>query len=138
MQRDYAVSVGHQLSINSSSVKEVNRLLDDGATIPFIARYRKEVTGSLDEVAILAIKNLTDKLAEVDTRREAIITSLEKNSLLSDELLSKLNNAESLCVLEDLYLPHRPKRRTRAAIARERGSSPLPSYYSSRTGLQSR
>lgn len=125
MQRDYAVSVGHQLNINPLSVKEVNRLLDDGATIPFIARYRKEVTGSLDEVAILAIKNLTDKLAEVDTRRDAIISSLEKNSLLSDELLSKLNNAESLCVLEDLYLPHRPKRRTRAAIARERGLLPL-------------
>ena len=125
MQRDYAVSVGHQLNINPLSVKEVNRLLDDGATIPFIARYRKEVTGSLDEVAILAIKNLTDKLTEVDTRRDAIISSLEKNSLLSDELLSKLNNAESLCVLEDLYLPHRPKRRTRAAIARERGLLPL-------------
>ena len=125
MQRDYTISVGQQLNINPLSVKEVSRLLHDGATIPFIARYRKEVTGSLDEVAILAIKNLTDKLTELDTRRQTIITSLEKNNLLSDELLSKLNNADNLCVLEDLYLPHRPKRRTRAAIARERGLLPL-------------
>ncbi len=125
MQRDYAVSVGHLLNINPLSVTEVNRLLDDGATIPFIARYRKEATGSLDEVAILAIKNLTDKLAEVDTRRSAIITSLDKNGLLTAELLGKLNKADNLCILEDLYLPHRPKRRTRAAIARERGLLPL-------------
>ena len=125
MQRDYTVSVGHQLNINPSSVKKVTRLLHDGATIPFIARYRKEVTGSLDEVAILAIKNLTDKLTEVDTRRQTIITSLEKNNLLSDELFGELNKADTLCALEDLYLPHRPKRRTRAAIARERGLLPL-------------
>lgn len=125
MQRDYTVSIGRELKISPLQVKEVNRLLDDGATIPFIARYRKEATGSLDEVVILAIKNLTDKLTEVDTRRDAIITSLEKNNLLSDELLKNLNNANTLCLLEDLYLPHRPKRRTRAAIARERGLAPL-------------
>ena len=125
MQRDYTASIGRELKISLLQVKEVSRLLDDGATIPFIARYRKEATGSLDEVEILAIKNLTDKLTEVDTRRDAIITSLEKNNLLSDDLLKNLNNANTLCLLEDLYLPYRPKRRTRAAIARERGLAPL-------------
>ncbi len=125
MHRDYTVTVGRQLTIDSTKVKEVSRLLDDGATVPFIARYRKELTGSLDEVAILAIKNLRDKLAEIDSRRDSIITSLKKNDLLSDDLLTKLNAAENLLALEDLYLPYRPKRRTRAAIARERNLLPL-------------
>lgn len=125
MQRDYTASIGRELNISLVRVKEVNRLLDDGATIPFIARYRKEATGSLDEVEILAIKNLTDKLTELDARRDSIITSLKKNNLLSDDLLKNLNDAKTLYLLEDLYLPYRPKRRTRAAIAREHGLLPL-------------
>jgi len=125
MHKDYTVSIGHQLSISPTNVKEVIRLFDRGATVPFIARYRKEQTGSLDEVAILAIKNLRDTSKEIDSRRDAIVSSLSKNGLLSDTLLIQLNEARSLSTLEDLYLPYRPKRRTRAAIARERNLLPL-------------
>ncbi len=121
MLRDYSTSVADRLKIIPSRVREVIRLFDDGATVPFIARYRKEVTGSLDEVEILAIRTLTERLKEVDSRRASIISALEKNNLLSDELVSRLNKSESLPELEDLYLPYRPKRKTRAAIAKERG-----------------
>ena len=125
MQREYSTSVAERLQISSSGVKEVLRLFAGGATVPFIARYRKEVTGSLDEVQILAIRTLTDRLKEVDARRASIISALEKNNQLSAQLLSRLTKSDSLAELEDLYLPYRPKRKTRAAIARERGLLPL-------------
>ncbi|MEE4167173.1 MAG: Tex family protein [Desulfocapsaceae bacterium] len=125
MQKEYSTAIAARLKIAPAKVKHVIQLLDDGATIPFIARYRKEVTGSLDEVAILDIKALTEKMKEVDARRNAIVSSLDKNSLLTDTLLAGLNKADSLPELEDLYLPYRPKRKTRAVIARERGLLPL-------------
>jgi uncharacterized protein len=100
-------------------------LLDGGATIPFIARYRKEATGSLDEVAVAAIRDALETLRELDKRRESILRTLEESGILTDELKEKIYGAETLSVLEDLYLPYRPKRRTRAAVARERGLEPL-------------
>ncbi len=121
MPREYSTSVAERLKISPSGVKEVIRLFADGATVPFIARYRKEATGSLDEVQILAIRTLANSLKELDARRTSIITALEKNNQLSAELLSRLNSSDSLAELEDLYLPYRPKRKTRAAIAKERG-----------------
>ena len=101
------------------------RLLAEGATIPFIARYRKEATGSLDEVALAAIRDRLEELDGLDNRRAAVLRSLEERDLLNEELKDKIDGAETMAVLEDLYLPYRPKRRTRASIARERGLEPL-------------
>lgn len=93
--------------------------------MPFIARYRKEATGSLDEVAVTNIRDRLEQLAELDKRREAILKSLEERDLLTDELKEAIEAAETLSVMEDIYLPYRPKRRTRAMIAREKGLEPL-------------
>lgn len=100
-------------------------LLDDEATVPFIARYRKEATGSLDEVAITAIRDRLGQLRELDKRREAILKSLDERDLLTAELKAAVDTAPTMAVLEDVYLPYRPKRRTRAMIAHERGLEPL-------------
>ena len=100
-------------------------LLKEGATVPFIARYRKEVTGSLDEVAITAIRDRMEKLAELDSRREAILKSLDERKLLTAELKKAVEGAATLTALEDIYLPFRPKKRTRATIAKEQGLEPL-------------
>jgi uncharacterized protein len=100
-------------------------LLDEGATVPFIARYRKEMTGSMDEVQIASVKDLYSKFLEADKRREAIIKSIEEQGKMTPELLSKIQNATYLNELEDLYLPYKQKRKTRASIAIEKGLEPL-------------
>jgi protein Tex len=117
--------IADELTLAQKQVHAVALLLEEGATIPFIARYRKEATNSLDEVAITAIRDRIEHLAELDSRREAIFRSLEERGLLTEELKGKLDAAETMAVLEDLYLPFRPKRRTRATIAKERGLEPL-------------
>ena len=117
--------IAKELAVASSQVRSAAGMLDEGATVPFIARYRKEATGSLDEVAIAAIRDRVEKLRELDKRREAVIKSLEERNLLSDELKEKIEKAESITVLEDIYLPFRPKRRTRATMAKEKGLEPL-------------
>jgi len=103
----------------------VASLLSDGATVPFIARYRKEATGLLDETQITAIRDRLGQLAELDKRREHIIASLSERDLLDPALHKALLGAANLTILEDLYLPHRPKRRTRGMIARKKGLEPL-------------
>jgi len=118
-------NITDELSLNISQVRAVSELLEEGATIPFIARYRKEVTGSLDEVVIMAIRDRLTRLEELDSRREAVLKSLEQNGHLTDELREKVMSASTLAVLEDIYLPFRPKRRTKATIAREKGLEPL-------------
>ena len=100
-------------------------LLDDGATVPFIARYRKENTASLDEVAITSIRNRLSQIRELRARRTAILESLEKRGLLIDELRQAVLAAQTMAELEDIYLPYRPKRRTRATIAKDKGLEPL-------------
>ena len=100
-------------------------LLDDGATVPFIARYRKENTASLDEVAITSIRDRLSQIRELRARRTAILESLEKRGLLIDELRQAVLAAQTMAELEDIYLPYRPKRRTRATIAKEKGLEPL-------------
>jgi len=100
-------------------------LLEEGSTVPFISRYRKEATGSLDEVAITAIRDRLGQLKDLDTRRTAILKSLEERGLLHEELKKKIDQAETLTTLEDIYLPFKPKRRTRATIAREKEIEPL-------------
>ena len=117
--------MARELRLAGEQVAATVGLLDGGATVPFIARYRKEHTGSLDEVAITSIRDRLSQLRELRNRREAILASLEKRGLLSEELRKAVLAAESMAVLEDTYLPYRPKRRTRAAIARERGLEPL-------------
>ncbi len=121
----YAVIIAKELKILAEQVQAVADLLTEGATIPFIARYRKEATGSLDEVVIQAIRDRLEQLEELDKRREAIVQSLTERELLTDDLHKQINAAQNLTELEDLYLPFRPKRRTRATIAKEKGLEPL-------------
>lgn len=117
--------ISNALSINSKQVNATLTLLEEGATVPFISRYRKELTGSLDEVQIAAIRDLAQQLKELDKRREAILKSLTELGKLTPELEKQLNAAQTLTILEDIYLPYKPKRKTRASIAREKGLEPL-------------
>ena len=123
--RDFIDQIAHELSLAPVQVRATSELLADAATVPFIARYRKEATGSLDEVAIATIRDRLAQLQALDQRRHAILASLEERNLLTDELGQKLVAAETLAQLEDVYLPFRPKRRTRASVARARGLEPL-------------
>ncbi len=122
---DYATLIAKELNIAPQQVNAVAKLLEEGATIPFIARYRKEATGSLDEVAIQQIRDRLEQLAELDKRREAICSSLQERDLLTPDLQKQIDAAPTMAQLEDIYLPYRPKRRTRATIAREKGLEPL-------------
>ncbi|MCC6748130.1 MAG: RNA-binding transcriptional accessory protein [Deltaproteobacteria bacterium] len=117
--------IAEELLLPVSSVARTLELVREGATIPFMARYRKEVTGGLDEVQLGAIKDRFEYLTELEERRQAILSSLTERDLLTDELAAKLHATRSKTELEDLYLPFKPKRRTRATIARERGLEPL-------------
>ena len=117
--------IAAELNLTEKQVQACAALLDEGATVPFISRYRKEATGSLDEVAVFAVRDRLAQLRELDKRREAVLKSLEERDLLTEELKAKVLGAETLTVLEDIYLPFRPKRRTRATIAREKGLEPL-------------
>ncbi len=117
--------IAKELSIAPSQAKAVAELLDEGATIPFIARYRKEAHGSLDEVAVTAVRDRLTQLRELETRRQAILTSLTERELLTEDLRNSVMAADTMTALEDVYLPYRPKRRTRATMAREKGLEPL-------------
>ena len=121
----HITKIAEELSLTPQQVTATANLFQDGATVPFIARYRKEATGSLDEVAIAAIRDRMAQLEELDKRRESILKSLQERELLTDELKEKIFAAETMTALEDIYLPYRPKRRTRATIAREKGLEPL-------------
>ena len=125
MDEKHVLKITAELGLTARQVQATAELIAEGATVPFIARYRKEVTGSLDEVQITAIRDRLDQLAELDKRREAILKSLRERELLTDDLQEKILAAETMSVLEDIYLPFRPKRRTRATVARERGLEPL-------------
>lgn len=114
-----------ELNINAKQIAAAVTLLDEGATVPFIARYRKEVTGNLDDTQLRNLSERLDYLRELDARRAAIIQSIAGQDKLHDDLLQLINAAETKQALEDLYLPYRPKRRTRAQIAREAGLEPL-------------
>jgi uncharacterized protein len=117
--------VARELEIKPGQVRATANLLAEGGTVPFIARYRKEATGSLDEVAVTGIRDRLEQLFELDKRRAAILASLIERDLLTDELREKIMAAETMTVLEDIYLPFRPKRRTRATVAKEKGLEPL-------------
>jgi protein Tex len=117
--------ISAQLKLKENQVSNTIELFENGATIPFISRYRKELTGSMDEVAVADVKNLLDKLVEIDKRRITIINSIEEQGKLTDDLRQKLENTYLMSELEDIYLPFKPKRKTRASIAREKGLEPL-------------
>lgn len=117
--------IADQLKISSKQVTATVKLLDEGGTVPFISRYRKEMTGSLDEVQIFDIKTEIERLRELERRRESILKSIESQGKLTEELKEKIMEAETLSKLEDLYLPFKPKRRTKATIAKEKGLEPL-------------
>ncbi len=125
MSETHIPKIAQELNLFPKQVQAAADLLNEGATIPFIARYRKEATGSLDEVAITTVRDRLNQLMELDKRREAILKSLEERGQLTDELKEKILLAETMAVLEDIYLPYRPKRRTRATIAKEKGLEPL-------------
>src|SRR5512136_1211480 len=125
MNEAHITKIAQELSLTPKQVQATTDLLNEGATVPFIARYRKEATGSLDEVAVTAIRDRLSQLMELDKRREAILKSLEERGQLTDELKEEILSAETLVVLEDIYLPFKPKRRTRATVAKEKGLEPL-------------
>mgnify|MGYP003641652719 CR=1 FL=1 len=125
--------IAKELSVNLKQVATTVDLLDQGGTVPFIARYRKELTGSLDEVQIADIRDRLLQLRELDKRKEAVLKSLKEQEKLTDELEKQVNEAETMARLEDIYLPYKPKRRTKATIAREKGLEPLAKFIFEQT-----
>src|SRR5450759_2532419 len=121
----YIEFVARKFGLHDWQVENTIRLMDGGATIPFISRYRKEMTGSLDEVQLMHIKDEYDRLKELDARKEAVIKSIEEQEKMTPELRKRIDETLTMAELEDIYLPYRPKRRTRATIAREKGLEPL-------------
>ncbi|MBW2192608.1 MAG: RNA-binding transcriptional accessory protein [Deltaproteobacteria bacterium] len=121
----FTSKIAQEQNISDHNVQAVADLLAEGATIPFIARYRKEATGSLDEVVVTAIRDRLSQLREIKDRKNAILKSLDKHGHLTDALSDKVLAAETMAILEDIYLPYRPKRRTKAVMAREKGLEPL-------------
>jgi uncharacterized protein len=125
MDEKHIVKIAAELKLKEKQVLATAQLLDNGATVPFIARYRKEVTGELDEVNVIDIRDRLEQLRDLDKRRESILKALEDQGNLTDDLKEKVLAAETLALLEDIYLPYRPKRRTRGMIAKEKGLEPL-------------
>jgi uncharacterized protein len=125
MLEKHLLQIVQELSLQPRQVAATAVLLEEGATVPFIARYRKERTGELDEVQITNIRDRMQELEELDKRRESILSSLEERKILTEELKVKIDAAKNLSTLEDLYLPFRPKKRTRATMAKEKGLEPL-------------
>lgn len=124
----HEIIIANELSITPKQVSTTIALLDEGATVPFISRYRKELTGSLDEVQITAIRDRVQQLRDLDKRKEAILKSIQDQGKLTPELEAAVRGAETMSALEDIYLPYKPKRRTRALIAREKGLQPLADF----------
>ncbi len=136
MDEGHFKRIATETGFQDQQVEIVGRMLGEGATIPFIARYRKEATGGLDEVALTSIRDHINRLAALDQRRAAILKSLDQNGHLTSDLHEDIMAAQTLAVLEDLYLPFRPRRRTRATIAREKGLEPLAKSLFDQTGMR--
>ena len=135
MEEKYIRLIANEIGVRDFQVLNTIHLLKEGATVPFIARYRKEMTGSLDEVQISAIRDRYEKILELEKRREAIIASVTEQGFMTPDLERQLLEASALSELEDIYLPYRPKRRTRATIAREKGLEPLAKIIMSQSLL---
>ncbi|ABO49659.1 RNA binding S1 domain protein [Desulforamulus reducens MI-1] len=129
--------IARELAIRESQVEQTAKLLDDGNTVPFIARYRKEMTGELDEVQIRKVFERLTSLRNLEKRKEEVLHSIEEQGKLTEELRAKIVAAESVTAVEDLYQPYRPKRKTRASVARERGLEPLAQWlFMATSGVQ--
>ena len=124
----YLKAIANALGIKQSQVEAVTELLDGGATVPFISRYRKEATGGLDEVAIFDIETQYKKFQELDRRKQTIVETIAAQNNLTDELKRKIDDTLDSSELEDIYLPYKPKKRTRATIAKEQGLEPLAAW----------
>lgn len=125
MASNYSDILSKEMNIASWQVQKTITLLDEEATVPFISRYRKEMTGTLDEVQVAQIRDRVAQLRELDKRREAIISSIEEQGKMTDDLLKQINQAVVMSELEDIYLPYKPKRKTRATMAIDKGLEPL-------------
>jgi uncharacterized protein len=126
MRKDKIIElIAERAGVSKNQIISVLNLFDEGATIPFVARYRKEMTGSLDEVFLANIREEDERLDEIEKRKETILKSIGEQNALTPELQNKIENCFQLNELEDIYLPYKPKRRTRATIAREKGLEPL-------------
>jgi uncharacterized protein len=122
---NYPAKIAQELSLQSRFISAVIDLLDSGATVPFISRYRKDLTGTMDEVQVALVRDRLLQLRELDKRREAVLKSIEEQGKLIPELKAKIERAETMAILEDLYLPYKPKRKTKASVAKEKGLEPL-------------
>ncbi|GAA0878180.1 Tex family protein [Algoriphagus jejuensis] len=131
----YEIKIASELGVKPHQVQATIELLDGGATVPFISRYRKEATGTLDEVQVAAVRDRIEQLRELDKRREAILKSVEEQGKMTPELKKAIEGAETMSKLEDIYLPYKPKRRTKATIAREKGLEPLAERIFSQTSF---
>src|SRR5215470_18026227 len=131
-----AHTLGSELGINKDQIARTIALLDEGNTIPFIARYRKEITGSLDEVQIQTIADRTASLRALHERKADVRRLIDAQGKLTAELAAAILAATTLQEVEDLYLPHRPKRKTRASVAREKGLTPLAEFILQQPELQ--
>ncbi|MEO5912363.1 MAG: Tex family protein [Pelobium sp.] len=125
MSQQHIFLVAQELSVSSKQVEATLNLLDEGATVPFISRYRKEMTGSLDEVQVASIRDRVQQLRDLDKRKEAVLKSIEEQGKLTAELKDLVLGATTMTALEDIYLPYKPKRKTKASVAREKGLEPL-------------
>ncbi|MEG1379640.1 MAG: Tex-like N-terminal domain-containing protein, partial [Bacteroidales bacterium] len=128
MSTNFNTLISKTLNISEKQIANTIKLLDEGATIPFISRYRKEMTGALDEVQIAAINDTLNKLKEIEKRKNTILSTIEEQGKLTTELKSRIETTWDATVLEDIYLPFKPKRRTRAEMAREKGLEPLATF----------
>src|SRR6267143_1179137 len=120
--------IAQLVNVTLKSLVSTIELLDDGGTVPFISRYRKEATGNLDETQIRAIHEKLEYFRELEDRRETVLSTIQEQGKLTAELRAKIESVLEKNELEDLYLPYKPKRRTKASIAREKGLEPLAQY----------
>ena len=125
MLRPFTSLIASALRLDGKQVHNALRLLSDGATIPFISRYRKEATGGMDEVQLAEVKAMHDRLCELQKRKETIVKTIEEAGRMTPELQQRIADCWDAAGLEDLYLPYKPRRRTRAEMAREKGLEPL-------------
>jgi uncharacterized protein len=135
MSINYDLKIAEELNLKVGQVEATARLLDEGATVPFISRYRKEATGNLDEVVVTGIRDRLNQLRELDKRRETVLHSIQEQGKLTEELKQKVLAAQTMAVLEDIYLPYRPKRRTKATVAKEKGLEPLAQMIFEQKGI---
>ena len=122
---DFVNKISQEFSVSTRVAENVIKLLGEGATVPFIARYRKEMTNTMNEETVAEVKKRLEQLDELEKRKEFVLKSIAEQEKLTPELERQINNAETLQDVEDLYLPYKPKRRTKAEIARQKGLEPL-------------